>query len=105
MKDRIYPRVAVGATADISSDDLSLFNKVDNISLGGACIQAPTIEKVGTMIELAITLPESEDDLVLIGEVVWTSDFPDPKMGVRFVDMNDELKTRLRDYIYKKNNY
>lgn len=105
LKDRTYPRVSVGATADVTSDELSLFNRIENISLGGACIQAARMETVGTTIELAITIPEEDHDLVVTGEVVWVSEFPEPKMGVRFTDLDGETKARLRDYIYKKNNF
>jgi len=102
-KDRVYPRVQVSATIDVNMDDIGLefFNKIENISLGGVCIAtAGDPEVVGTEVELVLNLPEDKD-VILSGEVVWASIAPNPMMGVRFLDLDTDAKTKLRNYLYQ----
>ncbi len=99
-KDRKYPRVRVKGTVDVSSSDLLLFNEIENISLGGLCIRTATPERIGQKVELVFNFPETGQELELHGEVAWISDAPDPVMGVRFLDMDDERKKELEQYLY-----
>jgi len=103
VKDRSYPRISVKATADINSGDLQLFNHIQNMSLGGACINTAEPEIVGTMVELVINLPDGMDEISIEGEVVWTMHTPESKMGVRFLTMQPEAKEALSEYLYEKN--
>lgn len=100
VKGRDFPRVAVKATADINSDDLQLFNHIQNMSLGGACVNTAEPESVGSMVDLVINLPDGYGDINITGEVVWTMHTPQSKMGVRFLDVSDEVREILSGYLY-----
>lgn len=99
--ERTHPRVKVSATIDISGEDLQLFNHIENISLGGACIttsQEPC--KLGTEVELTVNFPDNGGELTVVGEVVWCSPVPDSVMGVRFLNLAGETREKLQDYLY-----
>ncbi len=102
--DRKYPRIEVKATMDLNTDDLLLFNRIENLSMGGACVTSMDPPQViGSQIEMAINLPDKNDEVVILGEVVWTSTIPKAIMGVRFLGLDDGVKTRLKDYLSKEN--
>ncbi len=101
-KDRLYPRVEVSVTVDINAEDVLLYHRIENISLGGVCVKTSSLEPVGSRVEVVVNMPDSQDELEVMGEVVWTSDQPDSKMGIRFLDMNDTVKETLRTFLYKQ---
>ena len=100
-RERVYPRVRVKATIDVQAEDLLLFHRIENISLGGVCVEIANPPPIGSPVELGIDIPESGEELVLNGEVAWIAEGPPATMGVRFVDLDGETKERLRDYLYK----
>src|SRR5262249_30631178 len=48
-KPRAHPRYEVEAYVDVSApaSDVLLFHRIQNISMGGICIQTPVVEEVG----------------------------------------------------------
>jgi uncharacterized protein (TIGR02266 family) len=96
---REYPRYEISAYVDFTGTEVLLYHRIQNISLGGICISSPSIEEVGTLVELVINFPELGTSLALRGEVVWANR-EDPKdMGIRYVDMDDAKRETLRQYI------
>lgn len=101
--DRQYPRVRIKATVDVNAEELILFHPVENISLGGVCIQVPSLQEAGSKVEIVINLTEDEDEIEAKAEVVWTAESPEPRLGLRFIEMDDNARLRLRSYLYKTN--
>ena len=96
---REFPRYEVSAYVDYTGTEVLLYHRIQNISLGGICIQTPSIEEVGSVVDLVINFPELGTSLSLRGEVVWANREPPMDMGIRYVDLDEERKDTLRKYI------
>ena len=100
-RTREFPRYEVSAYVDYTGTEVLLYHRIQNISLGGICISSPSIEEVGTLVDLVINFPELSTSLALRGEVVWANRDPPMDMGIRYVDMDDAKRETLRQYINK----
>jgi uncharacterized protein (TIGR02266 family) len=97
--NREHPRYEVSAYVDYTGSEVLLYHRIQNISLGGICIASPSIEEVGTTVDLVINFPELGQSLSLRGEVVWANREPPMDMGIRFVEIDDAKRETLRQYI------
>jgi uncharacterized protein (TIGR02266 family) len=100
-KTREHPRYEVSAYVDYTGSEVLLYHKIQNISLGGICISSPSIEEVGTVVDIVINFPELSTSLALRGEVVWANREPPMDMGIRYVDMDDTKRETLKQYIHR----
>jgi uncharacterized protein (TIGR02266 family) len=98
-RTRAYPRYEVSAYVDYTGTEVLLYHRIQNISLGGICISSPSIEEVGTLVDLVINFPELGTSLAVRGEVVWSNREPPMDMGIRYVDMDDPKRETLKQYI------
>ena len=99
-KTRQYPRFEVNALVDFTGTEVLLYHKIQNISLGGLSLQTPSIEEVGTIVDLVINFPDlGHASVACRGEVVWANREPPMDMGIRYIDMDEERKDTLRKYI------
>jgi uncharacterized protein (TIGR02266 family) len=96
---REFPRYEVSAYVDYTGTEVLLYHRIQNISLGGICIQTPSIEEVGSVVDLVINFPELATSLSLRGEVVWANRSPPMDMGIRYVEMDESKRETLRQYI------
>lgn len=103
-KTRQFPRYEVNALVDFTGTEVLLYHRIQNISLGGLCLQSSSIEEVGTVVDLVINFPDLGGSAVSIkGEVVWANREPPMDMGIRYVDMDDERREILRKYLARVN--
>ena len=56
---REFPRFEVNAYVDYTGNEVLLFHRIQNISLGGVCIQTTGVEEVGTLVDLVLNFPSS----------------------------------------------
>jgi uncharacterized protein (TIGR02266 family) len=99
---REYPRYEVNAYVDYTGTEVLLYHRIQNISLGGVCIQSSGVagvEDIGTTVELVINFPDLSSSLSLRGEVVWVNREPPMDMGIRYIDLDSERRETLRKYI------
>jgi len=96
---REFPRYEVSAYVDYTGSEVLLYHRIQNISLGGICITTPSLEEVGSVVDLVINFPELGTSLALRGEVMWANREPPMDMGIRYVDLDEERKDTLRKYI------
>jgi len=96
---REYPRFEVNAYVDYTGNEVVLYHRIQNISLGGICIQSSGVEDVGTTVDLVINFPDLSASLSVKGEVVWVNREPPMDMGIRYIDLDNERKEMLRKYI------
>jgi len=96
---RQHPRLQLEAFVDYTGSEVLLYHAVQNISLGGVCIQTDAVEAVGTVVDLVINFPELDAAFAVEGEVVWSNDDSPRDMGIRFVSLDLERKETLRRYI------
>ena len=70
---REFPRFEVNAYVDFTGNEVLLFHRIQNISLGGVCIETSGVEEVGTLVDLVLNFPELDASIAVKGEVVWAN--------------------------------
>ncbi len=98
-QERQYPRYVVDAYVDYTGTEVLLYHRIENISLGGICIQTPSIEDVGTIVDLVINFPDLDSSVNVRGEVVWANREPPTDIGIRYIDLDGSRRETLRKYI------
>ena len=98
-RTREFPRFEISAYVDYTGSEVLLYHRIQNISLGGVCISTPSIEEVGSVVDLVINFPDLGTSMSLRGEVVWANREPPMDMGIRYVDLDDQKREMLRKYI------
>jgi len=98
-RERAFPRYEVSAFVDYAGGEVLLHHRIQNISLGGICIQSPSIEEVGAVVDLVVNFPELGRSLALRGQVMWANREPPMDMGIRYVEMDDKQREALRAYL------
>ena len=96
---REFPRFEVNAYVDFTGNEVLLFHRIQNISLGGVCIQTTGVEEVGTLVDLVLNFPDLDASIAVTGEVVWANREPPMDMGIRYVEMDDGKRETLKQYI------
>jgi uncharacterized protein (TIGR02266 family) len=98
---RRAPRVFVDLQVDYASEDNYLFAYITDISATGIFVRTTSPEVPGTLLNLRFA-----SGIECEGEVIWVNPYrpgaPDnlhPGMGIRFVGIDDEMRTRLLELI------
>ena len=98
---RSTPRVLVDLEVDYASEDNYLFAYITDISATGIFVRTTSPEIPGTQLNLRFS-SEDSGPLEIEGEVIWVNPYrpgvPDnlhPGMGIRFAELDDELRDRL----------
>jgi len=99
VEQRKFPRIEANAYVDYTGDEVLLYHAIENISLGGLSIIAPTVEKVGKTVQLMLNFPDSETNLECIGEVVWSHEGEEGRMGIKFLNLTNEQKNSLKEFL------
>ncbi|HEX2876015.1 MAG TPA: TIGR02266 family protein [Polyangiaceae bacterium] len=98
-------RIEVTWSVDCESRDTFLYASIANISEFGIFVRTHEPLEVGTRLTLNFTPPGSDEPFVLHGQVQWVNavrmlaDNPNPGMGIRFVDLTSESRSRLIDTV------
>jgi c-di-GMP-binding flagellar brake protein YcgR len=76
-----------------------------DISAGGVKVEVTESIKPNTVLWLEISLPNETDPLEAKGEVIWQEKISNSEriryeMGVKFLEMNLNDRTRLNKYLY-----
>ncbi len=90
--------VQAAATGDRSGE--LVFESVD-VSIGGAFLRSDLLLELGDQLEMAIPIP-AQDPVRALGRVVWVTRDPRIKgagMGIEFVDMTEDDRQRLADFL------
>jgi uncharacterized protein (TIGR02266 family) len=96
---RIHPRYEVDAYVDVTSSDVLLYHRIQNISLGGVCIQTKALEEVGSLVDVVLNFPELGSQMAVRGQVVWANREPPQDVGIRWVDLDEDRRDLLKRYI------
>ena len=98
-------RIEVTWSVDCESRETFLYASIANISEFGIFVRTHEPLEVGTRLTLNFTPPGSDEAFVLHGQVQWVNavrmlaDNPNPGMGIRFVDLTSEARSRLIDTV------
>lgn len=81
------------------------------IGTGGVCLISGEYLGIGTIINIQLTLPGSERQLLVAGEVLWSDFLTDRKLyesGIKFIrltkDEKEFLSKQIEDFISQKTN-
>ena len=102
---RSSDRIEVTWSVDCESKDTFLYASIANISEFGIFVRTDEPLEVGTRLILRFTTPDSDEPFVLQGQVQWVNavrmlaDNPNPGMGVRFVELTSDARSRLIDTV------
>lgn len=101
---RSHPRFGVEIEVGIHSDHNFYAGFSENLSEGGVFVATHQTKPVGSVIEISISLPTSEEPIRARGEVRWlrsyneTSDSP-PGMGIRFVELEPKSADAIQAFL------
>ncbi len=100
-KRRDEKRIECDALVDYGfKGEVGLDHRLENISLGGACIRAAKVQPLGSVVVLMVHFRDSSHRSVEIrGVVAWSNPEPPADMGIRFTDMSPEARATLRRYV------
>jgi len=96
---RAFPRYEIDAYVDVTGGNVLLYHRIQNISLGGVCIQTANLAEVGSPVDVVLNFPDLGAQLSLRGQVAWANRTPPQDVGIRWVDLDDERRELLKRYI------
>lgn len=81
------------------------FGYAKTISRGGMFVASVNPRKVGEEFAITFKLPFMESDIKCRCAVVWMREYEphkqDPGMGIKFMDLDDETRDRIEDWVSK----
>jgi type IV pilus assembly protein PilZ len=103
---RAAPRVLVDLEVDYGLEDNYLFAYITDISETGIFVRTTTPEQPGTRLNLRFSPDNETTPIEVEGEVIWVNPYrpgtPDnlhPGMGIRFVELDNDLRDRLLELV------
>jgi type IV pilus assembly protein PilZ len=103
---RAAPRVLVDLEVDYGLEDNYLFAYITDISETGIFVRTTTPEQPGTRLNLRFSPDNATRPIEVEGEVIWVNPYrpgtPDnlhPGMGIRFVDLENDVRDRLLELV------
>jgi uncharacterized protein (TIGR02266 family) len=97
-ENRAHPRYEVSAKVDLTEPSGTSSRPIQNLSLGGICIQTPSLEEVGASVDVLLRFPELGAEMAVRGEVVWVNREPPAEVGIRWLDLDEERRALLARY-------
>lgn len=103
---RAAPRVLVDLEVDYGLEDNYLFAYITDISETGIFVRTTTPEQPGTRLNLRFSPDNATRPIEVEGEVIWVNPYRPgardnlhPGMGVRFVELEDDVRDRLLELV------
>jgi uncharacterized protein (TIGR02266 family) len=103
---RAAPRVLVDLEVDYASEENYLFAYITDISETGIFVRTTSPEQAGTRLNMRFRPDGTSPQIEIEGEVIWVNPYrpgaPDnlhPGMGIRFVDLDDDVRDRLLELV------
>jgi hypothetical protein len=101
---RAHPRYEVDAAVDVGPPDATSLgagsHTIQNLSLGGICIQTARIPEVGAIVDVVLRFGRSSTEtLALRGQVVWVNREPPQDVGIRWLELDEAARVELVSYL------
>ena len=103
---RRWERLLVDLEVDYGNEENYLFAYIRDISATGIFVRTNSPEPPGTRLNLRFTEHDGDDSFEIEGEVIWINPFRPghsdnlhPGMGIRFIDLTDDYRERLVEFI------
>ena len=109
-KQRVFGRAPISLNISLSedSDDIRIKFDTANLSEGGIFVKSSLLWEPGQVFKLSFTLPGTEKEINVKGIVARSDDkysiFTEndssiPGMGIKFIDLSDEDRLIIKDFI------
>jgi hypothetical protein len=82
-----------------TTDSERYFRRAGNLSRGGLGLDHTIPLPLGTIVNLTFTLPGDTAPVQISGVIVSTAGPEELRMGVKFIDITDEARTRIDAYL------
>ena len=92
-------RIQTDVLVDYRGTHVVLYHRVRNLSIGGICIESPTVEPLGKIVSLSLNFPDLHQTIEVTGEVVWANEESPRDMGIRFMELDESQVQTIRAYI------
>ncbi|MGB9600666.1 MAG: PilZ domain-containing protein [Myxococcota bacterium] len=97
---RAHTRVPIDIWVEESRDGELYYQRTANISEGGLFFERTVPHPKGTIVNLKFTLPNQTEPIKVKGEIVnLPNDAEGLGMGIKFLDLTDEQKKAILNYI------
>jgi hypothetical protein len=96
---RAHPRYVVDADADVTAGSSTSSPQVQNLSLGGICIQTSEITEVGAPVDVLLRFGGGGEEVALRGQVVWVNRQPPQDVGIRWIDLDGARRDVLSRHL------
>jgi len=105
IEKRDAPRTLIKIQINIESEGAYLYDYSWDMGEGGIFISTEKPLSVGETVKLKFILPEVLEEVEATGKVAWVnppgSVDPPPGMGVKFVDLSEEMRNHIQEVINK----
>ena len=96
-KRRQYIRISGEAYVDYTGNEVMMYRKIIDVSVGGVKIHATELEEVGTEVYVDIHFPELGDKVAYAeGVVVWVKD---SRMGIKFTNISQKDRDIINEFV------
>jgi len=101
---REHDRFSVDLHVDVLNETNFYAGLAENLSAGGLFIATHQLQKVGSRIELALRMPDSEEVFQIVGEVRWVRLYNEasdtsPGLGVKFAELPPGAKAAIERFL------
>lgn len=93
---RLESRLPVDLWVEAEEGEALYFQRVGNLSAGGAYFTQTVPHPVGTKVRLRFSLQDAPGEIECHGEIVSALALGDPGMGVKFLDLPEPIQERIR---------
>src|SRR5436190_20703724 len=93
------PRIPIEMWVEETTDSERYFRRAGNLSRGGLGLDHTIPLPLGTVVNLTFTLPGDSGPVKIAGEIVSTAGPEELRMGVKFIDITDEARSRIDGYL------
>lgn len=92
-------RVDIEMWVEESRERETYFQRCTNLSAGGLFLDRTIPHPVGTVVRLRFTLPDHGAPIETRGEIVNAADGERLGMGVKFLDLSEDLRARIAAFV------
>lgn len=83
------------------------FGYAKTISRDGMFIASVNPKKLGEEFRISFALPDSDIKVSAVATVIWCREYDptlktEPGMGIKFLDLNEEIKARIDEWVKKR---
>jgi uncharacterized protein (TIGR02266 family) len=96
---RLGPRIPIEMWVEETTASERYFRRAGNLSRGGLGLDHTIPLPLGTVVNLTFTLPGDSNPVQISGEIVSTAGPEELRMGVKFIDISDEARSRIDAYL------